>query len=142
VDVAALSHAGLDANIRSAYQVGRTVAGQILPNTFGAKGTGTGDGAVLRAAWPADGLADRGVLTSLANDAGINTLVLASGQARGRYSEKGYDDALSRTTSDTGGSVPVLLADSGLTTLLGSARRRRLRASSSPSSRTTSHRPR
>ena len=38
VDVAALSHAGLDANIRSAYQVGRTVAGQILPQTFGPNG--------------------------------------------------------------------------------------------------------
>lgn len=121
VDVAALSHAGLDANIRSAYQVGRSVAGQILPHTFGPKGTGTGDGAVLRAAWPADGLADRGVLASLASDAGINTLVLANGEARSRYWETGYDDALSRTTSDTGTSVPVLLADSGLTSLLGAA---------------------
>ncbi|TVZ01739.1 hypothetical protein EAS64_30215 [Trebonia kvetii] len=121
VDVAALSHAGMDANIRSAYQVGRTVAGQILPHTFGPKGTGTGDGAVLRAASPADGLADRGVLTSLANDAGINTLVLASGEAHARPSADGWDDALSRTTSDTGKSVPVLLADSRLTTLLGTA---------------------
>jgi len=53
VDVAALSHSGLDANIQSAYQLGETVAGQILPNTFGAKGTGTSGGAVLKAAWPA-----------------------------------------------------------------------------------------
>ena len=121
VDVAALSHAGLDADIRSAYQVGNTVAGQILPRTFGTNGEGTGDGTVLRAAWPAGGLADRGVLTSLVNDAGIGTLVLASGQTRARASAQGFDDALSRTTSDTGRSVPVLLADSGLTTLLGAA---------------------
>jgi hypothetical protein len=121
VDVAALSHDGLDANIRSAYQVGRTVAGQILPQTFGPAGTGTGDGSVLRAAWPADGRADRGVLASLASGAGISTLVLASGEGRARSSAQGFDDALSRTTSDIGTSVPVLLADSGLTTLLGSA---------------------
>ncbi len=57
----------------------------------GITGTGTGDGAVLKAAWPADGLADAGVLTSLASDGGINTVVLSSdelpsvvGRGRGR----------------------------------------------------------
>jgi len=119
VDVAALSHAGLDANIRSAYQVGKTVAGQILPNTFGTTGEGTGDGTVLRAAWPADGIADRGVLTSLASDAGIRTLVLASGEARSATGN--FDNALSRTTSDIGTRVSLLLADSQLTALLGAA---------------------
>jgi hypothetical protein len=119
VDVAALSHGGLDANIRSAFQVGRTAAGQILPNTFGTNGEGTGDGKVLRAAWPADGLADRGVLTSLVSEAGVGTLVLASGQARSSTGR--FDNALSRTTSDIGTSVPVLLADSKITTLLGAA---------------------
>jgi Family of unknown function (DUF6049) len=121
VDVAALSHASMDANIRSAYQVGRTVAGKILPHTFGPTGTGGAGTDVLRAAWPTDARADRGVLTSLANDAGISTLVLASGEAHARPSADGFDDALSRTTSDIGTSVPVLLADSGITTLLGAA---------------------
>ena len=78
VDVAALSHSGLDGNIQAAYRLGQTVAGQILPGTFGKTGTGTGDGAVLKAAWPADGLADAGVLTSLASDGGISTAVLSS----------------------------------------------------------------
>jgi Family of unknown function (DUF6049) len=119
VDVAALSHAGLDAGVRTAYQVGDTVAGQILPGTFGANGGGTGNGAVLKAAWPADGLADAGVLTSLANDGGINTVVLSSGQLPS--STPGYDNALGRTTSGIGTPVSVLLADSGITSLLGRA---------------------
>jgi Family of unknown function (DUF6049) len=119
VDVAALSHAGLDASIRTAYQLGDTVAGQILPHTFGSSGGGTGSGAVLKAAWPADGLADAGVLTSLANDGGISTVVLRSGQLPS--STPGYDNALGRTTSGIGTPVSVLLADSGMTSLLGSA---------------------
>jgi hypothetical protein len=118
VDVAALSHDGLSASIRSAYQVGRMVAGQILPNTFGKTGEGTGDGTVLRAAWPADGLADRGVLASLVSEAGTRTLVLASGQARS--STGNFDNALSRTTSG-GTPVSLLLADSQISTLLGTA---------------------
>ncbi len=119
VDVAALSHAGLDPSIRTAYQIGGTVAGQILPQTFGGASSGTGDGAVLKAAWPADGLADAEVLTSLANDGGISTLVLSSGELPS--STPGYDNALGRTTSGIGTSVAVLLADSGITSLLGRA---------------------
>jgi hypothetical protein len=119
VDVAALSHAGLEQNIRSAYQLGRSVAGQILPGTFGKAGTGTGDGSVLAAAWPAGGQADATVLTDLANGAGIGTMVLSSGLLQSATT--GYDDAIARTTSGIGTPVSVLLADSGITSLLGSA---------------------
>jgi Family of unknown function (DUF6049) len=119
VDEAALSHAGLDANLRSAYLLGESVAGQLLPGTFGADGRGTGAGAVLKAAWPAGGEADAGVLTSLADDGGISTVVLNSSELRS--STPGYDNALARTTSGTGTSMSVLLADSGITGLLGSA---------------------
>jgi hypothetical protein len=119
VDVAALSHAGLDGSIRTAYHLGDAVAGQVLPGTFGSNSDGTGGGAVLKAAWPADGLADAEVLTSLANDGGISTLVLSSGELPS--STPGFDNALGRTTSGIGTSVSVLLADSGITSLLGSA---------------------
>ncbi len=119
VDVAALSHAGLDASIRTAYQLGDTIAGQVLPDTFGSNSTGTGNGAVLKAAWPAGGLADAGVVTSLANDGGVGTVVLSSDELPS--STPGYDNALGRTTSGIGTSVSVLLADSGITSLLGSA---------------------
>ncbi len=100
VDVAALSHSGLDGSIQSAYQLGESVAGQILPDTFGDKGTGTSGGAVLKAAWPADGLADAGVLTSLASDGGINTVVLSSGELS--PSVGGGEDALAKTVNGVG----------------------------------------
>jgi hypothetical protein len=120
VDVAALSHAGLDGSLRSAYQLGDAVAGQILPNTFGTNGTSTGDGSVLRAAWPAGGLADADVLTSLANDGGVSTVILNSDEMQSS-TPGGYDNALAKTTSGIGTSMSVLLADSGMTSLLGSA---------------------
>jgi Family of unknown function (DUF6049) len=116
VDVAALSHSGLDGILRSAYQVGDAAAGQILPNTFGAAGSGT----VLRAAWPPDGIADAEVVTSLASDGGIGTVVLDSDHNQLPASSVG-EDALARTTSGIGTSVSVLLANSRITSLLGSA---------------------
>jgi hypothetical protein len=118
VDVAALSHAGLDGNIEGAYQVGDSVAGQILPGTFGKNGTGTGNGAVLKAAWPADGQADAGVLTSLAQYAGVSTVVLSSGEVS---SSSPGEDALARTVSGVGSSMSLLLANSRITSLLGTA---------------------
>ena len=117
MDVAALSHAGLDTSLEAAYQVGESVAGQILPNTFGTTGTGTG-AAVLKAAWPADGLADAEVLTSLADDGGISTVVLSSDELP---SESVGEDALARTVSGVGTNMSVLLANSRITSLLGTA---------------------
>ncbi|MGH3293076.1 MAG: DUF6049 family protein, partial [Trebonia sp.] len=126
VDVAALSHSDLDPNIQAAYRLGETVAGQILPQTFGATGTGTGDGAVLKAAWPADGLADAGVLTSLANEGGISTVVLSSNELR---STSSGEDALARTVNGVGNSMSVLVANSRITALLGTASTARTQAS-------------
>jgi hypothetical protein len=119
VDVAALSHSVLEGNIEAAYRLGNTVAGQILPNTFGKDGTGTGDGTVLKAAWPADGRADAGVLTSLADDGGISTVVLSSGELSPESG--GGEDALARTVSGVGTNMSVLAANSRLTSLLGTA---------------------
>jgi hypothetical protein len=119
-DAAALSHAGLDPNLRSAYDLGEKVAGQILPGTFGRTGSGTSDGSALRAAWPTGGKADAEVLTSLASDGGISTVLLSSDELSSPVTE--YDNALGgRTTSGIGTSMSVLLADSGITSLLGSA---------------------
>ena len=115
-DVSALTHAGLDQNLRAAYQVGESVAGQILPGTFGTNGAGTGDGGT---AWLADGTADASVLTSLARDGGIRTAVLASGALPSTAGP--YDNALGRTTTGIGTSMGVLMADSQLTSIIGSA---------------------
>jgi hypothetical protein len=119
VDAASLTHAGPDDNIlKAAYRIGDSVAGQILPQTFGKTGTGTGDGQVLKAAWPADGEADAEVLTSLANDGGINTVVLSSDWLP---SSAPGEDALARTVSGVGTPMSVLVANSRITSLLGTA---------------------
>jgi hypothetical protein len=115
VDVAALTHNGLDADIRSAYQIGRQVAADVLPGTFG---TGAGS-SVLAAAWPADGTADTQVIDSLVSDGGIGTVVLNSGELPS--SSGSWDNALQRTSTSTGQPVSALLADSEISSLLGSA---------------------
>jgi Family of unknown function (DUF6049) len=119
VDAAALSHAGLEADLTSAYQLGNAVARKVLPNTFGPNADGTVGGAALAAAWPAGGTADAGLLTSLARDGGINTVVLNSGELKSSASP--YDNAVTRTKTSAGSSMSVLLADSAITGILGSA---------------------
>jgi Family of unknown function (DUF6049) len=118
-DVSALTHAGLDATLKMAYQVGESVAGKILPDAFGTNGTGTGGGGAPSIAWPADGTADKSVLTSLADNGGINTVVLNSGELPS--TDPPYDNALGSTTTTAGTQMNVLLADSQLTSVLGSA---------------------
>jgi hypothetical protein len=119
VDAAALSHAGLNADLASAYQLGDTEASKILPSTFGSSADGTGTGTALAVAWPAGGTADADTLTSLARAGGINTVVLNSGELA--TSTPPYDNALARTKTSAGESMSALLADSGITGILGSA---------------------
>jgi hypothetical protein len=119
VDAAALSHAGLNADLASAYQLGDAEASKDLPNTFGSSADGTGTGTALAVAWPADGTADADTLTSLARAGGINTVVLNSGELA--TSTPPYDNALARTKTSTGADMSALLADSGITSILGSA---------------------
>jgi hypothetical protein len=119
VDAAALSHAGLESGLASAYQLGDAVASKILPSTFGSSADGTGSGTALPVAWPAGGTADAGVLTSLARAGGVNTVVLNSGELP--TSTRPYDNALARTKTSTGASMSALLADSDITGILGSA---------------------
>jgi hypothetical protein len=114
VDVSALSHARLDADLKSAYQSGRAVAARLLPNTFGPGAVSAGT--ALPAAWPADGIADSGVLTSLASN-GVKTVVLSSSE----FPPQTAPDAVTGTMTGIGSHPAVLLADSQLTSLLGSA---------------------
>ncbi len=121
VDVSALSHAGLDNDLKTAYQLGEKVARQILSRPFGINGESSGDGGAPAIAWPANGVADASVLTSLrlASDGGISSVVLNSSQLPS--TDAPYDNALAKTTTLSGGSMPVLLADSELTGIIGSA---------------------
>jgi len=119
VDAAALTHAGLDADLASAYQLGDSVASKILPSTFGSSADGTGAGTTLAAAMPAGGTADAGVLANLARAGGVNTVILGSGELP--TSSPPFDNALARTKTSTGADMSVLLADSGISAILGSA---------------------
>jgi hypothetical protein len=110
VDLAALTHQGLDNDLRTAYSLGRSTAGSLL----GRSGTA---GAI---AWPADGLADSSVLGNLAVN-GINTVILASSEMPSTGSSFTADDAVTSTPTPTGTTMKVLLADSTLTGVLGSA---------------------
>jgi uncharacterized protein DUF6049 len=122
VDVAALSHAGLDTDLRTAYTIGESVAGKDLHRSFGTNGTGTGADGSASVAWPADGTADASVLTSLARNAGISTVVLNSDEMPPAASSSfSADTAVTSVTTGIGGTMHVLLADSQLTSVLGSA---------------------
>jgi Family of unknown function (DUF6049) len=107
-DAAALSHAGLDGNLRDAYQLGESVATQMLSRPFGTNSV----------AWPTDGIADASTLTSLAGN-GISTVVLNSDQLGSTTAPR--DNAITATATGTGNRMGVLLADSGLTGILASA---------------------
>jgi hypothetical protein len=110
VDVAALTHQGLDGDLRTAYTQGRSTAGTLL-------GTSGRSNSI---AWPADGLADSSVLGNLAVN-GIGTVVLASSEMPATGSVFTPDDAVTSTPTPDGTTMKVLLADSTLTSVLGSA---------------------
>ena len=108
VDVAALSHTGLDPDLRSAFTEGRTVGRKILNLTAGSD----------TIAWPAGGLADTGVLGSLAVD-GIGTVVLDSTVMPPKGLPPNYTPS-AQTSVDTqvGSSLHVLLADHAISQIL------------------------
>jgi hypothetical protein len=125
-DVSALSHSGLDADITNAYTLGNQVAANSLHRTFGqvAPGSGQSGTASKAIAWPEQGLADASVLTSLARDGQVGTVVLSSDLMRLKPTaavQYPADDALARASTGIGTPMNVLLADSGITALAGSA---------------------
>ena len=109
-DVSALTHSGLDSDISRAYALGKGVASTSLPRSF------------ADIAWPDGGAADASVLTSLARDGQVKTTVLSS-TLMPQVSKTTFhpDDALAHVSTGIATPMNVLLADSGITTLLGSA---------------------
>ncbi len=138
VDVAALSHQGLDSDLTSAYHQSQVAATSLLGTSAtgsGATGSGatgseaTGSGTAGQGsassvpgsiAWPADGLADSSVLANLAVN-GIRTVVLSSNEMPAPSGTFIPDDAVASTPTATGTTMKVLLADSTITSVLGSA---------------------
>jgi hypothetical protein len=136
VDVAALTHEGLDNDLASAFRQGRSTAASLLGRSSGASGSPgaggssasgggterTGPQAVSAGniAWPADGLADSSVLGNLAVN-GIGTVVLDSNEMPpASTSSYTADDAVTQTPTAAGTKMNVLLADHTLTRVVGS----------------------
>jgi hypothetical protein len=124
VDVAALSHRGLDSELASAFAAGRATASRILRRNFipraGSAGTGDHSQQLTGLAWPADGLANYGVLNSLAVS-GIDAVVLDSTTMPPSPSQNFTPSAVTTTPSALGPRMHVLLADDTITQILGTA---------------------
>ena len=111
VDMTALVHQGLNADLARAYTTGEAVAGDILGRTL-----------KPAIAWPPGGTADLSLLTTLATTEGIGTVVLNSGEmppADTAVYEP--DDAVASITTGAGTAMNVLLADDTLTGVLKAA---------------------
>ena len=110
VDIAALVHHGVaTTDLKNAYQLGLEVAEPILSKAFS-----------LNIALPAGGLADQSVLTALAANEHVPSVVLGSSEmplASGEYA----DNATASWASGEGSTMSVLLADSTLTNVLKEA---------------------
>jgi hypothetical protein len=122
-DVSALTHAGLDAEISRAYTVGNQEAAAALHRSFGQSPSATGQGAAQATiAWPEGGMADASVLTSLARHGQAGTTVLSSDLMPLVPGVTFLpDNAIAQAPTGIGTTMNVLLADSGLTSLLASA---------------------
>ncbi len=108
VDVSALVHGGLNADLTSAYTAGYAVADQVLHGSFGPS-----------VAVPAGGTADLSVLTTLATAEHIGTVVLGSGEMPPSDSAVFEpDNAITSIRTPAGVTMTVLLADQVLTGVL------------------------
>jgi hypothetical protein len=107
VDVSALVHSGLTADITSAYSTGYAEADHVLDGSFGPS-----------IAVPAGGTADLSVLTNLATAQHIGTVVLDSNEMPPTDPAFFEDDAVTSVRTGSGLTMTVLLADHVLTGVL------------------------
>ena len=108
VDMTALVHQGLTADLASAYVTGDAVADSELQGKFGHE-----------IAWPPGGTADRSVLTNLAAAEHVNTVVLNSSEMPPTDAATAFqpDDAVA-SLRVAGLPMTVLLSDDTLTGVL------------------------
>jgi hypothetical protein len=117
-DVSALVHSGLDSDLNESYSLGDSEAQDVLARSFGPD---TPDTSI---AWPADGVADASVVTSLAHDGQVRDTVLSSSEMPALPTPASAyppDDAVTSVPNGIGTTMNVLLADSEISTELGSA---------------------
>lgn len=138
VDVAALSHRGLDSELRDAFSYGREVARRHLggqsqrPAPTGGSGTATSVVPALATggprpaarlgwiAWPTDGIADYGVLGSLAFN-GVGTVLLDSTMMPPSPAVPFTPSGVTTTSTGVGTELNVLLTDHSLDQTLAAA---------------------
>ena len=113
VDLAALAHRNLDGELSAAFTDGRAVARQILGRTERASPVAAG-----QVAWPANGLADYGVLEELAAQQQVRVMVLDSKLMPPVAPVSYTPTAVTTTPNRIGGQMNVLLADHGITQIL------------------------
>jgi Family of unknown function (DUF6049) len=120
-DIAALVRDNMTSDLDLAFSTGRTTAGKLLDRSFAP--TPTGSSASLGGlAWPADGIANYGVLENLAASDKINTVVLDSSTMPPSPQPPTYTPSAQTTTPDgEGPKLKVLLSDDTITQILGSA---------------------
>jgi Family of unknown function (DUF6049) len=118
VDTAALVHQGLTSDLKSAYQLGEEVSGRVLNRSFSTD-----------VALPAGGLADQAVLTALAANEHVSSVVLSSSEMPPAGDGFTPDDAVTSIHTMAGTAMNVLLADRTLTSLLAQIRPNMTKAS-------------
>jgi hypothetical protein len=120
VDVAALSHRGLTNELADAFADGRTAALAILHGQAQRPPVATGDGragATGLIAWPPNGVADYGVLESLAANR-IGTVILDSTMMPPVIQNGITPTAVTSTPDGVYGQMHVLLADNDIEQVL------------------------
>jgi hypothetical protein len=116
VDVAALSHRGLNTSLADAFADGRNEAQAILGR---AQRVSAPPGATGTIAWPANGIADYGVLESLAAPPNqIGTVILSSSMMQPAPPVSFTATAVTTTPDGLGSQLHVLLADDGIEQIL------------------------
>jgi hypothetical protein len=118
VDVAALSHRGLNSELADAFADGRQTALAILHGQVqrpAAAGSRAGPGATGLIAWPPNGVADYGVLESLAASPNrIGTVILDDRMMQPAVPTNVTPTAVTSTPDGVYGQMHVLLADHGI----------------------------
>ncbi len=116
VDVAALAHRGLDGELADAFAAGRSEAQAVLGQEQRPGGrAGTGPTGLI--AWPVNGIADYGVLESLAANQ-IGTVILDAGMMPPKNPPSFTPTAVTSTPDGLGAQLHVLLADSVMERIL------------------------
>jgi Family of unknown function (DUF6049) len=120
VDVAALSHRGLNSELADAFADGRQTAlailhGQVQRPPVARAGSRASPGATGLIAWPPNGVADYGVLESLAASPNrIGTVILDDGMMPPAVPANVTPTAVTTTPDGVYGQMHVLLADHGI----------------------------